>query len=127
MAITVRWEDEAKTTLYWVFEGRWEWDAFNEAANYAMSLRDSAPYRQPVDFIINTTSASPIQTGSLPLHNTPLLDLVDPFNGDKVILVGRTAFNRKLMAVMRRMNVNMGESIAYAKTMDEAKFLLRQE
>lgn len=126
MGITVRWEDETKTTLYWVFEGRWEWQAFNEAANYAMSLRDSAPYRQAVNFIINTTTASPIQTGSLPLHNTPVVDLVDPFNGDKVFLVGRIAFNRKLMSVMRRMNVNMGETLQYANTMDEARFMLRE-
>ena len=77
--------------------------------------------------IISDTTASPIQTGTLPMTNTPQLDLVDSFNGDKVVFVGRSAFNQKMMSIMRRMNVNLGETIIYANTMDEARYMIRQQ
>lgn len=124
MGITVRWDDDSQTTICWMIDGRWDWDTFSQAADYSQHLRDSAEYRQQLTIIMNTSNASPIQTGTLPLHNAPQIDLVDEFNGDRVVFVGRSAFNQKMMSVMRRMNVNVGDNIVYANTIDEARFII---
>lgn len=126
MGIHVSWKDEDQTVMVWEVTGQWNWMMLIAAAEDAAELRRKLPYRQSVTMIFNLIRAAPLQTGELMLDTAPVVSIVEPDNGDSVIFVGREAFNLKMQAIFRRMNVNLGAHVYSVGSMNEADSILRE-
>ncbi len=119
MGIHVAWKNNNHTVLVWTFDGRWDWEMLCEASEQATELRRKLDYRKEIVTILDLTSASPVQTGQLMLSLPRPVEIVNQ-SYDTVVLAGREAFNQKMLATLRRLGVELGDSVVSVASLPEA-------
>jgi hypothetical protein len=100
MPITVRWDDEARTIVRWVFEGKWTWDEYNQAM--IESNQQVRGVEHPVDAIMDLTASNVLPTNVL--SNTHAArDELQPKNIRWIYIVSHQALLKALINIFGRL------------------------
>lgn len=126
MAMTVEWDNDAKTILCLCYEARWDWDDFTAAEAAMQRLLDSVDH--PVDLIFDVSSGSFPPPGAMARFRE-VTDNPHP-NVRYLVFVGPGLVVRFLQSLIRIMNALYGDSFnippfSFTESMNEARLLLQ--
>lgn len=123
MAITVKWDDETKTTIYQTFNGRWTWPEFHQAWDEVTAMAADLDY--PIDFIIDMTSSSLIPDQVFSQIRRVGSDSLDARMGINVI-VGANTFVQTFWNLFCRIYGDAAKTfkVDFAATSEEARAII---
>jgi hypothetical protein len=128
MGIEVNWENETKTIIQYVYDGRWTLRDFDDARIQAARLEETVTHR--VDVIVDVRNSSLVPTGTISrgkqvITTTPTSH---PSEGMAVI-VGAGPLVRSIYDVVSKVypDVVKRRGFRFARTMDEARAIIAQE
>src|SRR5258706_6344111 len=117
MGVTVSWDNEAKTTLRYDFQGQWDWGQFRTAALEAFGLTRSAPHR--VDTISYFHPNASVPSNAIFQFNKAMKDA--PPNRGVTIIVGSSTFIKNLVLVFSKVYKPLGKRLLIASSLEEAR------
>jgi len=127
MGIDVIWDNEAKTIIRYVYDGRWTWEDFDKARALAVQLEDTVPHQ--VDAIVDVQKSSVLPTGTITRAREVggTAPVLNPKEGISVI-VGAGAFVRSIYDVLRKVYPELirRRGLFFAKSLDEARAIIAQ-
>jgi len=128
MGIEVNWDNEAKTIITYVYEGRWTLQDFDNARLEAAKLEETVTHR--VDVIVDVRKSSLVPTGTISrgkqvITTTPVSH---PQEGMAVI-VGAGPLVRSIYDVVNKVypEIVRRRGFRFARSLDEAHSLIAQE
>lgn len=126
MGIRVIWDNEEKTILRYVYEGRWDQTDFNKAYAEAKTMLDGVNHK--VGIIIDVQDSHLIPNGiisrSRPVVTNPSL------NEGLIVIVGANAFIRSLADTFGRIwrrGPLESRKMVFASSLEEARKILSRE
>lgn len=118
MTITVQWDDEARTIVRWVFDGKWTWDEYNQAM--IESNERVRGVTHPVDAIMDLTHSNMLPANVL--SNTHAAhDEIQPKNIRWIYIVSHQALLKALINIFARLYERFGKGgLAMVESLDAA-------
>ncbi len=126
MGISVQWDNVDRTSLRYVYEGRWTWDELYRAVSEGNAMVGSVPHK--VYIIIDVTHSSLIPQNAL--SQGMRVNAESPANMGLRIVVGANAFLRTLADVAAKVfGATQGGKLnmRLVGTLDEARALIAAE
>ncbi len=123
MGIRVIWDNEEKTIIRYVYEGRWDRDDFAVAYGQAKTMMDSVDHA--VGVIIDVQQSHLIPSGII--SRSRHLVTTPSSNEGANVIVGANAFIRSLVDTFGKLwrhNTLGQRRITFATTLDEARAIL---
>lgn len=120
MGIQVVWDDEARTTIRFVFEAEWTWQDFDRAIEASRALRPDPTQRFAI--IADFSHGAPPPMGALTRFKAAW-DLV-PYTLVAIAIVGGDAFIETLLHAFTRLYRRLAGRMVYAETLAAARQLL---
>jgi hypothetical protein len=123
MSIVVNWDNPDKTAIRWDFEGKWNWEQFIDA--YILSDRMVASVEHTVDIISNLDRSAMLPEGALKGYENVLRNTSD--NIGVIVLISASRFLNVMVSAFNNIphRKTAGSNFAFAKTMSEARAILR--
>jgi len=122
MGIHLRWDDESRTRVIWEFDRTWNWKDYFAAQEQHMKLAAEVDY--PVDAIVDMRESVSLPSG-VP---TQFKRIAQAYNADSYsVLVGVSRFVSIMFDLFARVQPETARKILTAKSMDEARALLREK
>lgn len=118
MTITVQWDDEAKTIVRWVFDGKWTWDEYNRAMTESNErVRDVDHF---VDAIMDLSHSNMLPSNVL--SNTHAArDEIQPKNIRWIYIVSHQALLKALINIFTRLYERFGKGgLSMVESLDAA-------
>lgn len=120
MPITVRWDNDSQTVVYYEFNGKWTWEEYHNAIHSAYELVEKLPY--VVNMILDFRHANVMPSNALSIFGRSMK--TPPRDFDLAVLVTKSGFIEAIYNVFRRVNGKMAEKLVMVKTVEEARALL---
>ena len=117
MGVTVSWDNEARTTLRYDFQGQWDWEQFRTAAVVAFALTRSVPHK--VDTISYFHVGAMLPSNAIFHFNKAMKDA--PPNRGVTVIVGNNTFIKNLVSVFGKIYKPLGKRLFLAASLDEAR------
>jgi hypothetical protein len=117
MSVNVSWDNDDKTIIRYDFDGQWTWNDFNAATVDAFAMTRSVDHR--VDSISYFNKGAALPPNALFQFRRAMANA--PKNRGKTVIVGGSAFIKTMVAVFSHLNRELGERLALADTLDEAR------
>ncbi len=128
MGIEVRWDNEAKTIIRYIYDGRWTWEELDGARDAAAKLEESVSDRINVIVDVQNSKLLPNGTISRARQVATTAPASHPKEGITVI-VGAGAFVRSIYDVMHKVypEIIQRRGLFLAKSLDEAHSIIERE
>ena len=120
MPVLISWDDEAKTTLRYEYEGKWTWDEVNSATDQVVARMRETPH--PVSIIHDLSQSPGLPSGALTQAHHFTRDL--PENWDISVVTGSGTFTEALLNIFSRVYKKLGEHYKTAPSLEEARALI---
>ncbi len=117
MSITVQWDNEDKTALYQVIEGRWSWDEIYPILEQINGMMEEIDHK--VTLIIDVQKGSMVPKGAL-RHIGRLRVETHP-GVNRVIMVGARTLVQLLYDTISKLYGQQGYNFAMVSTLEEAR------
>ena len=128
MGIEVSWDNEAKTIVKYVYEGRWTLQDFDNAREQAAKLEETVPHR--VDVIVDVRNSSLVPTGTISrgkqvITTTPVSHPSEAM----AIIVGAGPLVRSIYDVVSKVypEIVRRRGFRFARSMEEAREIIAKE
>jgi hypothetical protein len=122
MAITVDWDNDEKTTLRYIYTGRWNWDEYNNAVSRAHELVAGIDY--PINVIADFSESRLMPDLAISGFKKSLE--TNPINFNIAVIVTTSELLLRLLGAFRRMYRRIGDKVVTVKTLDEARAVIAQ-
>lgn len=124
MPIRVIWDNEEKTVIQYLYEGRWTWDDFYKALNQARAMIDTVNHK--VDFIVNIKSSSILPENALS-RGQSIGSSPHPNQG-VTIVVGANSFMQSMYNIFSKVYGKAAGNlkISFVATPEEAQAKLKE-
>jgi hypothetical protein len=122
MPITIDWDTDTRHAIRYDFAGHWTWHEFHQAVQEARILRKDVPGR--FDMIANFEESGPMPGGAIQQVKRAIDQA--PSDTGKIIIVGGNQFVTVIARTFVRVYRKLGEKIAFAATLQEARAITRQ-
>ncbi|MFN8560218.1 MAG: hypothetical protein U0703_00940 [Anaerolineae bacterium] len=120
MPVLISWDDDAKTTLRYQYEGKWTWDEVDTATDEVVALMRVTTHS--VSIIHDMTRSPGLPSGAL-TGRTAARDL--PENWDISVVVGSGVITEALLNIFTRVYKKLGEHYKTASSPgDEARAII---
>jgi hypothetical protein len=120
MSITVVWDDEAKTAIRHIYQGRWDWSDFYKALQEANAMMDTVNYK--VGLIIDVQASGLIPSGAISRIGS--LRGRAHRNSGMAALVGANMFVRMLYDIFQKAYRGMDANFVMVSSLNEAREVL---
>jgi hypothetical protein len=124
MGITTDWSDASQQYCIIRIEAPWTWDQYEVLVDTAMGEINLVAH--PVALIIDVTNANGFPSGDI-LGHLRYLETHIPSNVYASILVGGPYIITAFMNVFTQLRPNARRRVQFAKTIEEAQALARQQ
>jgi hypothetical protein len=126
MAITVNWDDEAKTIIRTTFEGRWTLEEFWQAVQAQYALMDEINYK--ANFISDFSNSSMLPSGALSHARRLINTKQHPHTGPVSVVVGANRFVEGFFGLFNRVYDDTAQKhrILFAPTLEAGRTLLAE-
>ena len=128
MGIEVTWENEAKTIIQYIYDGRWTLKDFDEARAQAAKLEETVTHR--VDVIIDVRNSSLVPTGAISRGKQVMTTTPSSHpNEAMAIIVGAGPLVRSIYDVVSKVypEIVRRRGFRFARSMEEAHGIIAQE
>jgi hypothetical protein len=128
MAIEVCWDNEAKTIIQYVYEGRWTLADFDNARIEAAKLEETVSHR--VDVIVDVRKSSLVPSGAISRGKTVMTtNATSHPNEGTAVIVGAGPLVRSIYDVVNKVYPEMvrRRGFRFARTLEEARTVIAQE
>jgi hypothetical protein len=128
MGIEVTWENENKTIIQYVYDGRWTLREFDDARTQAAKLEETVTHR--VDVIVDVRNSSLVPTGAISRGKQVMTTNQSSHpNEATAVIVGAGPLVRSIYDVVSKVypDVVKRRGFRFARTMDEARAIIAQE
>ncbi len=123
MPVHVSWDDDAKTTVRWDYEGKWTWDEVAAALEQSNTMIRTTDHS--VSIIHNLTASAGIPSGALTQAHR--FTASQPENWDLTVVVGSGGFIDALVNVFGKVYRKLGEHYRAARTLDDARSIIARQ
>ncbi len=123
MAITLLWDNEAKTALRLDFRGQWTWDEYDTAITETSAAIAHAG--RSVDVIHNLLEGARMPLGYFLPHFQAALNLMEG-NLGFVVIVGGSHSMRVLLSLFIETFTIVHHKVVFANSVDEARQILAE-
>lgn len=123
MNIDVKWDNEAKTIIRYVYKNGWNWDDYFAAIKAAADLEDTVDHK--VDVIMDFHDANMIPQGAVTQVQRAFAYPRHP-NIGLTVFVGANAFIRAIEGIGRKLAPSAAKKwdLAFAATLEEAYHII---
>ncbi|MBZ0301047.1 MAG: hypothetical protein K8J31_14965 [Anaerolineae bacterium] len=121
MPITVAWDDEARTTIAFTYEGHWGWEEFYESVEQSNTLMGSVSH--PVDVIINLQNSFLMPQNMLS-HLARMPKIAHP-NTSSIVVVGANSLVHALSNLFIRLYGNNDRKFRIVRTLEDGRQFLK--
>jgi len=128
MGIEVNWDNEEKTIIQYVYEGRWTLQDFDDARAKAAKLEETVTHR--IDVIVDVRKSSLVPTGAISrgkqvITTTPVSHPSEAM----AIIVGAGPLVRSIYDVVSKVypDIVRRRGFRFARSLEEAHELIAQE
>src|SRR3954464_1167446 len=121
MSIEVNWDNEEKTIIQYVYEGRWTLQDFDDARAKAAKLEETVTHR--VDVIIDVRKSSLVPTGTISRGKQVMTTTPSSHpNEGTAVIVGAGPLVRSIYDVVNKVypDIVRRRGFRFARSMDEA-------
>ena len=122
MSIEIAWDDEAQTIIRFTFASPWTWNEYSQAIAAAWDLAKSVDH--PTDTITDMSQSRLWPDGVFTNIRRSVVEI--PETTQCVVLVGGGLFVDMAIGVLRRVYRSPGARFMLAKSVEEARDLIRQ-
>lgn len=122
MPVSVQWDNESKTIIYYEFSGKWTWVEYREAINTAVQMVEDLPYI--VNMILDFRNTGFLPENALSVFGSSVKKPAKDF--DLAVVVTNSSFIIAVHKMFQRIYNKFGEKIVTAKTLAEARVLLAE-
>jgi hypothetical protein len=125
LGISVEWGDEARTIVFWGFNGVWTWADFSVAQEKATRMVEMVDHTVAV--IADMKHSPVLPANALSLYRSVVHRSAE--NTGLIVLVGASRLVKTMVQVFLRINPRNdlpGTNFAFADTVDEAHALIAQ-
>ncbi len=123
MSVRIYWQDDQKTILRHVYEGRCEASDFHACVNESYRLISTVVHA--VDVIVDMTKASFVGTSFLTVRGNSEAKVQE--NQRLAILVGAPGFIKALVSIGKKIAPKTTKNIHYVNTVEEAHVIIGKE
>jgi hypothetical protein len=125
MSIEVSWDNEAKTIIQYIYEGRWTLQEYDVARVQAAKLEESVTHR--VDVIVDVRKSSLVPNGTLSRgKNAMTTNEVSHPNEGSTVIVGAGPLVRSIYDVVNKLypDIVRRRGFRFARSLEEARSML---
>ena len=122
MPIDVNWDDEIHTIIRYTFTSPWTWNDYRQAIDKGWELDKSVDH--PTDTITDMSQSRFWPNGIFTNIRKSVVEI--PETTQCVVLVGGGLFVDMAISVLRRVYRSPGARFMLAKSVEEARALIRQ-
>ncbi len=123
MGVSTQWDNEEKTVIRYVYEGRWTWDEYYPAHQEAREMTKSVEHI--VHVIVDVRNSTLLPKGAL-THSRSALDN-KPANEGITVIVGANFFIQVMANAARRIDPEPCKRYRFGSTIEEAHALLAKQ
>ncbi len=130
MGISVKWDNDEKTIIQYVFDGRWTWNDLYAALDKVKEMSGSVDHR--VDAIINFSNADLIPSGSIfsfdgKKNAQKLAQKANEARGT-IVIAGANGFIKGIYDTFRLFDKHISSGVHFTDSVKQARsFLLDQQ
>ena len=123
MSVEVQWDNDDKTIIHMIYEGRWQWDDVRAAIMEMNQMIDSVHH--PFVHIISDRGAAHWTPGNYANNMQEIMQLFHPRAGYRVLIV-KNPVAREMFYVFSAMVGGIPYAYRFVNTLEEAReFLFR--
>jgi hypothetical protein len=116
MPITVRWDNDTKTIIYYIFDGAWTWDEFNTVYKDVYAMLDTVEHKVHAIVDLRTSRLLPRDT----LTEMRRLTYEQHENGGITIFITTNALARTFYSILSNVYRRAREIFRLVNTPEEA-------
>jgi hypothetical protein len=116
MPITVRWDNDAKTIIYYIFDSAWTWDEFNTIYKDVYAMLDTVEHKVHAIVDLRTSRLLPRDT----LTEMRRLTYEQHKNGGITIFITANALARTFYSILSNVYRRAREIFRLVNTPEEA-------
>ncbi len=120
--VAAHWDDDEKTIIRMIFEGRWTWDDFYAADRQVIDMEKEGGAR--IDIIVDLLSSGPLPQNTL-LHVKNIADRQSDKMGLNV-LVTTSPLIRNLYGVGAKFYEKIGQYFIVVPTIEDARLAITE-
>ncbi|RMF79804.1 MAG: hypothetical protein D6737_10200 [Chloroflexi bacterium] len=120
MSIIVKWDNNQRTVIRYIFEGTWQWQDFYQSIADGHVLMNEVDYRVHAIIDIQNSHTFP---KDLLLHLKPINTKLHPNTG-MTVLVGANSFVHALHFILWRIRPRLEERFMILDSLEEARAFL---
>lgn len=128
MGITILWDNEEKTIIRYVYEGRWVWDDLHHARVQVHEMLNTVNH--PVGIIVDVRESTLVPNGALSQGRqfATTSPTTHPNEG-RTIIVGANTFLRSMYDLFRKIYTTLSGNldVDFAPTLESARQNLAQD
>ena len=121
MSVAVQWDNEDKTIIHMIYEGRWQWDEARAAVVEANQMIESVEHE--VVHVISNRGAANWTPGNYANNLQEIINLFHPRAGYRVGVV-RNPLAREMFYIFSGMVGGMTFPYRFVNTLEEAREFL---
>ena len=128
MGIQVSWENEEKTIIHYVYDGRWTLQDFDDARLEAAKLEETVTHR--VDVIVDVRKSSLVPTGAISRGKQVMTTTPSSHpNEGTAVIVGAGPLVRSIYDVVSKVypEIVRRRGFRFARSIEEAHDLIAKE
>lgn len=128
MSIEVSWDNEAKTIIQYIYDGRWTWQDFDESRLQAAKLEETVSHR--VDVIVDVRKSSLVPSGTISRGKSVMTTTPTSHpNEGMAVIVGAGPLVRSIYDVVSKVypEIVRRRGFRFARSMEEARALIAAE
>jgi hypothetical protein len=119
MAIEVVWDDEEKTIIRWIIQGKLEWEEYEQASQLSREMCDSVDH--PVYTIFDARQMARMPDNAL--VRLPQMSIQTPSNQPLAVVIGARGFAQTLIRIYNRVY----RGLTAASTLEEAYAIIEDD
>lgn len=123
MPITVRWDNEDKTIIYYVFDRRWTWDEFNVVYQDVYRMLDTVDHTVHAIVDLHNSQLLPADT----LTHMRRLTFQQHDNGGITVIITTNFLAQSLYSILSGVYRKALEIFKLAPTVEEAYAIIERE
>ncbi len=123
MGVSTQWDNEEKTVIRYVYEGKWTWDEYYPEHQKAREMTKSVEHT--VHVLVDVRNGALLPKGALTHSRSALTN--KPENEGITIIVGANLFIQVMANAVRRIYPEPFKQYRFVSTIEEAYALLAEQ